>query len=70
MIADWPLPRPRNWAALVNQPLKEEEAERVQASIARNRPLGDEAWQQTQARRLGLLHTLRSEGRPKAVKEE
>jgi hypothetical protein len=39
----------------------------VQTNIARNRPFGDPAWQEKQARQLGLTHTLRREGRPKAV---
>jgi hypothetical protein len=56
-----------NWVALVNQPMTEKEAEGFQISIARNRPYGGEAWQDRQARQLGLLHTLRREGRPKAV---
>jgi hypothetical protein len=53
---------------LVNEPLTEKEAERFQLCIARNRPFGGEAWQQQQARQLGLLHTLRNEGRPKAIR--
>jgi hypothetical protein len=67
LLSDWPLPRPRNWTALVNQPLRDEETQRVQTSIARNRPFGSEPWQEAQARRLGLMHTLRSEGRPRNV---
>ena len=42
---------------------------RVQISIARNRPLGYESWQEVQAKPLGLMHTLRSEGRPKKTKK-
>jgi len=40
----------------------------VRTSILRNRPYGSEVWQRQQADRLGLLHTLRGEGRPKAFK--
>jgi hypothetical protein len=64
-LADWPVARPRNWAFLVNKPMTEEE--KVRTSIARNRPYGDESWQERQAKRFGLLHTLRGEGRPKAI---
>ncbi len=46
----------------------EKEVEKIQACIARNRPYGEEPWQEEQARRLGLLHTLRGEGRPKAIR--
>ena len=67
ILSDWPMERSRNWVTLVNQPLTEQEADRFQICIARNRPYGNEAWQDRQARRLGLLHTLRREGRPKAI---
>jgi len=67
ILSDWPLQRPRNWVALVNRPLSEPEAERFQICITRNRPYGSQPWQDRQVRRLGLLHTMRREGRPKAV---
>jgi putative transposase len=68
ILCDWPLARPRNWVALVNEPMTEKEVEKIQACIARNRPYGEETWQEEQAKRLGLLHTLRGEGRPKAIR--
>jgi len=68
ILSGWPVERPRNWVALVNELMTEKEAERFQICMARNRPYGDDAWQDRQARELGLLHTLRGEGRPKAVK--
>jgi putative transposase len=70
ILSDWPLDRPRNWAALVNAPMTKKEAEGFQLCIARNRPYGNETWQNRQARRLGLLHTMRGEGRPKTVKPQ
>jgi putative transposase len=68
LLSEWPLERPRNWLALVNRPMTEKEAEDFQICMVRNRPYGEERWQSEQATRLGLLHTLRSEGRPKSVK--
>jgi putative transposase len=65
VLSDWPLPRPRNWVALVNEPMSEREAEAIQVCLTRNRPYGDEHWQEVQAKRLGLEHTLRNEGRPR-----
>jgi putative transposase len=65
ILSDWPMERPSNWIKLVNEPLTEKEVERFRTSIARNRPYGNEAWQDEQAKRLGLSHTMRSEGRPK-----
>jgi hypothetical protein len=35
--------------------------------LARNRPFDNEHWQELQAQRLGLLHPLRKERRPKAI---
>jgi len=69
LLSDWPLERPRNWAAWVNQPLTEQEAAALQVCLKRNRPYGDEPWQELQAQRLGLQHTLRNEGRPRATRK-
>ena len=68
ILGDWPVTRPRNWVGLVNEPMMEKEAEGIRICIARNRPYGDEVWQDRQGKQLGLLHTFRSEGRPKAIK--
>ncbi len=67
LMSDWPIERPRDWLRLVNEPMTEKEAEAIQTCIARNRPYGSEEWQNHQAKRLGLLHTLRREGRPKTI---
>jgi putative transposase len=68
VLSDWPVDRPRNWVARVNEPLTAREIERVRTSIARNRPLGSDQWVQRIAKRHGLEHTLRSEGRPRIVR--
>jgi putative transposase len=65
ILSDWPVERPSHWLRLVNEPMTEKEVERLRVSIARSRPYGDAAWQRKQAKRLGLMHTMRSEGRPK-----
>ena len=52
---------------MVNEPMTEKEVKAFQVCMTRNRPYGNEPWQTQQARRLGLLHTLRSEGRPKSA---
>jgi putative transposase len=68
LLSDWPVERPRKWVALVNEPMTEKEVEAIQTCLARNRPYGDDRWQEVQAKRLGLMHTLRREGRPKATR--
>jgi hypothetical protein len=50
--------------------MTDKEAEGTRTCIARNRPFGNQEWQDEQAKRLGLLYTLRGEGRPKAIKPQ
>ena len=68
ILSEWPIARPGDWIRLVNKPMTDKEAEGIRTCITRNRPFGSEAWQDRQAEQLGLLHTLRDEGRPKAIK--
>ena len=67
ILSDWPVARPRNWVKCVNATMTKKEADGVRVCIARNRPYGAEPWQAEQAEQLGLMHTMRSEGRPKSV---
>ena len=69
LLREWPVPRPRNWAALLNEPQREADEQRVRQSIARGRPFGDEAWVRRTAAKLDLGHTLRPPGRPKGSKD-
>ena len=68
LLSDWPVERPRNWVAFVHEAITKREWETLQTCLARSRPYGDHLWQEVQAKRLGLMHTLRSEGRPKATR--
>jgi putative transposase len=67
ILSDWPVEQPRNWVRLVNTVMTKKEIEGLQLCMARNRPYGAEQWQTQVAKRLGLSHTLRNEGRPKAA---
>lgn len=69
LLSPWPLERPRNWSALVNEPMSLSERERIKLSMERGRPLGTPAWTETTARRLGLQFTLNPRGRPKSRKK-
>ena len=64
LLDPWPLKRPREWAALVNQPLPNAQRQRVKDSLERGRPLGDEQWTITAARKFALQYTLNPRGRP------
>ena len=63
-LSKWPLPQPRAWTDLVNQPQTEGELEAIRRSVTRSQPYGTEDWVQTTAKDLGLESTLRSRGRP------
>ena len=70
LLNEWPVDRPRKWVELVNEVMTARKQEAARTSIARNRPFGSPAWQRATAGRLGLLHALGSEGRPrKAAKD-
>jgi putative transposase len=60
-----PEPRPRNWLALVNEPLSVGDLERLRHSVVRGTPFGTDSWTNRAAKRLGLESTLRPRGRPK-----
>lgn len=68
LLSDGPVDRPRNWVRAVNEPWNAAEQEALQTCIRRNRPFGSPLWQARVAERLGLAHTLRSEGRPRKRK--
>jgi putative transposase len=65
----WPADRPRNWLAIVNEPLGERDLTAVRTSILRERPFGEDGWVRRTAARLGLQFTLNPRGRPKERKE-
>lgn len=63
-LCRWPLERPRNWSATVNELLPGKELADLRTSVNRGRPYGGEKWVQRTATRLGLEFTLRPVGRP------
>jgi putative transposase len=65
ILADWPLPRPTNWIAIVNQPQSEAELAALRKCAHRGRPFGDTTWTDATARSLGIESTLRARGRPR-----
>jgi putative transposase len=64
-LADWPLARPADWLAIVNQPQSEAELQALRRCVNRGCPLGDDAWVATTAKTLQLEFSLRRRGRPK-----
>ncbi|MGD0464666.1 MAG: transposase [Tepidisphaeraceae bacterium] len=65
LLSDWPIDRPRDWDAWLDEGLSATESERIVTAIRRSCPLGDPAWTERIASRLNLEHTLNPLGRPK-----
>ena len=68
LLDEWPVDVPRNWEALLREPLEDRQREALRQSLRRGRPFGDERWTAATAERLGLAHTLRPRGRPRKRK--
>ena len=68
-LARWPINRPRNWLAAVNETLSHKDLDQLRTSVNRGRPMGGQQWVQTTAHRLGLDFTLRNPGRPRSSKD-
>ncbi len=64
-LAEWPLPRPRDWLDFVNRPQTDAEVAAIKRSVRRGSPLGNKHWTEGTAADLGLENTLRPPGRPK-----
>ena len=64
LLSAWPLPRLPRWTERVNEALSEQELDAVRRCAQRGRPLGDEGWVESIARRLNLESTMRPRGRP------
>jgi len=58
LLSPWPLPRLPGWAGRVNECLTKQGLDAVRLSAQRGKPLGDEAWVESMARRLNLESTL------------
>ena len=65
ILSRWPLPRPRSWLELVNDPQTDEEVAAIRKSVNRGVPYGSGSWTKSTAARLGLESTLRKRGRPR-----
>lgn len=65
LLANWPLPRPRQWRDFVNKPQTQSDVDAIRSSVRRGTPFGSQEWVTQSAVRLRLRHTLRPRGRPR-----
>ena len=69
-VDPWPVARPSDWLAYVNQAAQTTEVNTLRRCTQRGSPYGDEAWVGNVADQLGLESTLRPRGRPAKKPEE
>jgi putative transposase len=67
ILSAWPLPRPRDWLRIVNEPQTEGELKAIRHCVQCGSPLGSQQWVIETAKRLRLESTLRPLGRPRKV---
>jgi putative transposase len=61
-LSDWPIVKPSDWIAVVNQTPKSDDDAAVQKAIRQRRPFGEGEWSEVTARAAGL--SVRGRGRP------
>jgi putative transposase len=69
-IHPWPVTRPSNWLAYVNQRVQPVERDALRRCAQHGRPYGEEVWVERTAAQLGLKCTLRPRGRPPKEERE
>jgi len=64
-LSDGPIELPANWAGLLRKNFSHRELGRIENSVKRGAPFGDDRWREMTAVKLKLKSTLRLKGRPK-----
>ncbi len=64
-LAPWPVDPPANYLRWLEQPQTQKELESLRLSVTKGKPFGDEKWQKSTTKRLGLQSSYREAGRPK-----
>ncbi len=67
LLSAWPIPRHPDWIEWVKTDFSQAESKRIQWSVSRGVPFGDDRWVETVARKYDLESTMRPRGRPKSV---
>jgi putative transposase len=65
LLSASPVPLPKSWTRLVNEPQTDAEVAAIRGSIERGRPFGNSTWMRLAATKLGLESSLRPRGRPR-----
>jgi len=65
LLTKWPIRRHPNWVDWVRKPITDKEQKRLQRSILRGAPFGEDEWVRATAQEMDLESTLRPRGRPR-----
>ena len=65
LLTDWPVPMPRDYAALLHEPQSENEVEAMRQTVTRGNPFGSSTWVEETIKKFKLETTIRPRGRPK-----
>ena len=70
MLSRLPVELPENWTKYVDEPMTDNELEKLRRSVNRQTPYGEEGWQMKIGSLLGLASTLNPRGRPRKAGQE
>jgi putative transposase len=62
-LTEWPVPRPPDWPDFVNTHIPPDELQKLQCSVKRGAPYGDQWWVRKTVKMYGLDSTVRTPGR-------
>ena len=65
LFSEWPVPLPKNYLYILNEPQTEDEEEALECAIEKGNPFGDDNWVQKIIKKFGLEQTIRNVGRPR-----
>lgn len=65
ILAEWPIPEPKNYLSFVNTPQSKDEEESIRVSVVRGKPFGANTWASKMIKRFKLEATVRLPWRPK-----
>ena len=65
LLDEWPIPVPRGYATLLNEPQSPQEVDAMRRAITRGSPFGSETWTDSVIRKFDLETTVRARGRPR-----
>ncbi len=69
LLHRWPMERPADWPACVNEVESSGELQELRNSVNRGTPYGSEDWAEQIAKRLGLEASLNHRGRPRKAEK-